>query len=77
MSRNPIARVVRSIRRSIIPDKRQQAFNEMVAESERLGLYEHQQATRKELSFILRDGVERRVADLPYKGPDKRELIDE
>lgn len=45
-NRNPIAKAVRKLRPQVVQDKRYEAsmraLDEMVAESERLGLYEHQ-----------------------------------
>lgn len=48
-NRNPIARVVRHLRKQVIPDKRQKSLAD-----------EYAAMTREEISYIMRDGHERR-----------------
>lgn len=74
-NRNPIARVVRSIRPQVVPDRRraerERVLDEMVAESERLGLYDDPPVplvTADEREMLL----DRRFGQQPFEGPEKR-----
>lgn len=76
-SRNPIARVVRRIRHQVVPDKRRKMLEEETDKViERCMEHDHYESefelTREEVSYLLRNGEERRIAQHVFEGPERR-----